>query len=139
MTNAPSLFPEANKRQTHFRGKDLAGLLIRETADLCPGMKEARFFVQEGFSWSRTKKGARRAWRFDVAWPKAKVALEIDGGAFRQGRHTRGAGFKEDMDKGNAAILSGWRVLHCLPDQVRSLRILPTLRAALSLYAPKEG
>ena len=34
-----------------------------------------------------------RRWRFDYAWPALKVALEIHGGVFTNGRHTRGKGF----------------------------------------------
>lgn len=57
-----------------------------------------------------------RAWAFDLAWPEARVALEVDGGAFSGGRHTRGAGFREDQHKTNAAALLGWRVLRILPE-----------------------
>jgi len=52
-----------------------------------------------------------RQWRFDFAWPDRMLAVEIDGGAFSNGRHTRGAGFVEDCRKLNAATLLGWRVL----------------------------
>jgi len=51
-----------------------------------------------------------RKWRFDFADPHGKVAVEIEGGAFSGGRHTRGAGFIADCEKYNAAILMGWRV-----------------------------
>jgi very-short-patch-repair endonuclease len=53
-----------------------------------------------------------RKWRFDFAWLDYKVAVEVDGGIYRRGRHTRGNGFKKDVEKGNAAVLDGWRVLH---------------------------
>lgn len=49
-----------------------------------------------------------RKWRFDFAWPDAKLALEVDG----FGRHQTFAGYREDTHKGNAALLLGWRVLH---------------------------
>ena len=51
-----------------------------------------------------------RRWRFDIAFPAAKVALEVDGGVFIAGRHTRGAGFIRDQEKFNEATLLGWRV-----------------------------
>jgi very-short-patch-repair endonuclease len=51
-----------------------------------------------------------RRWRFDVAFPKAKVAVELDGGVYTQGRHTRGAGFEGDCEKINAALDLGWVV-----------------------------
>ncbi len=53
----------------------------------------------------------KRKWRFDFADPANKVAVEIDGGVFAGGRHTRGAGFRADCEKINAAAVLGWRVL----------------------------
>lgn len=52
-----------------------------------------------------------RRWRFDFAWPDAMVAVEIEGGTWSRGRHTRGSGFIADCDKYNAAAVLGWRVL----------------------------
>ena len=51
-----------------------------------------------------------RRWRFDYADPETKVAVEIDGGAFIGGRHTRGIGFVKDQEKLNTATSMGWRV-----------------------------
>ena len=52
-----------------------------------------------------------RHWRFDFAWPAVKLAVEIEGGVWSRGRHTRGKGFIADCDKYNAATMLGWRVL----------------------------
>lgn len=52
-----------------------------------------------------------RRWAFDFAWPLYKVAVEIEGGVWSGGRHTRAAGFIKDCEKYNAAVLMGWRVL----------------------------
>lgn len=51
-----------------------------------------------------------RHWRFDFAWPRAMLAVEIDGGQWqvRGGRHARDT----DREKGNEAARLGWRVLH---------------------------
>jgi len=51
-----------------------------------------------------------RNWQLDCAWPDRKLAVEIDGGEFVRGRHTRGLGFQNDCEKINAAIDAGWRV-----------------------------
>jgi len=51
-----------------------------------------------------------RKWRFDRAWPAAMVAVELEGGVYTQGRHTRGAGFESDCEKYNTATAMGWRV-----------------------------
>jgi hypothetical protein len=59
-----------------------------------------------------------RGWRLDYAWPYQMVGVEIDGGVWTGGRHTRGAGFIEDQRKLNAATLLGWRVLRYTPDRL---------------------
>jgi very-short-patch-repair endonuclease len=51
-----------------------------------------------------------RKWRFDFAAPAARVAVEIEGGVWSKGRHTRGAGFVADCEKYNSAALKGWAV-----------------------------
>ena len=51
-----------------------------------------------------------RRCRFDFAWPESKIAVEIEGGTFVQGRHTTGVGFAKDCEKYNLATLAGWRV-----------------------------
>lgn len=65
---------------------------------------------------------APRKWRFDfMLWndsPERAIGIEIEGGAFSRGRHTRGVGFINDMEKYNHAALLGWRVLRFTPDQV---------------------
>lgn len=53
----------------------------------------------------------QRKWRFDYCWIANKVAVEIDGGIWQEGRHTRGSGFIADQQKRNAAQLLGFRVL----------------------------
>ena len=60
----------------------------------------------------------QRKWRFDFAWPLHLYALEIDGGVWTQGRHTRGSGWIKDAEKFNAAALLGWKVLRYSPQQL---------------------
>ena len=59
-----------------------------------------------------------RRWRFDFAWPAAKVAVEIEGGTWNAGRHTRGSGFAQDCEKYNTAVVCGWRVLRFIGSSV---------------------
>lgn len=63
---------------------------------------------------------ATRRWRFDYAWPGPMVALEIEGGAWTQGRHTRGQGFVADLEKYSEAAIAGWCVLRATPQQLES-------------------
>lgn len=74
-----------------------------------------------------------RKWRFDFAFVKEKVAVEIDGGVFlgAKGGHTSGVGYTSNCEKGNAAVLQGWRVLHFTPDHVKSGYARQTLKEIL--------
>ncbi len=60
-----------------------------------------------------------RRWRFDFAWLERKVAVEIEGGNWVGGRHTRGAAFEKDAEKYNTAVLLGWLVLRFTPSMVK--------------------
>lgn len=57
-----------------------------------------------------------RRFRFDYALPEYKIAIEIEGGVWIKGRHTRGAGYQRDLIKYNLATTLGWRVLRYTPD-----------------------
>ncbi|MEW6361725.1 MAG: hypothetical protein AB1477_06350 [Acidobacteriota bacterium] len=77
-----------------------------------------------------------RRWRFDFAvtlhsWPKEKVALEVDGGIWTGGRHTRGSGFKADMEKFNRAAVLGWRILRVEPKDLCTAATIELVRSAL--------
>lgn len=61
-----------------------------------------------------------RRWRFDWAWPEFKVALEVEGGAWTGGRHTRGKGFLNDMEKYNEAVCLGWRIIRVVPNDLHA-------------------
>lgn len=76
-------------------------------------------------------KAVGRKWRFDFAWPKHKLALEVEGGVFTGGRHTRGKGFLGDMAKYNAAVSLGWRVARCVPSTLCDTDTVDMLRELL--------
>ena len=56
-------------------------------------------------------KAIGRKWRFDLAYPDRMLAIEVDGGVWTSGRHTRGSGFVKDLEKFNQAAIDGWKVL----------------------------
>jgi hypothetical protein len=72
-----------------------------------------------------------RKWRFDFAWPRELVALEVEGGIWIRGRHNRGSGMLEDIQKYNEAAIRGWRLLRCTPDDMRSLKSVALIKEAL--------
>lgn len=77
-----------------------------------------------------------RKWRFDYAWPPQKIAIEVDGGIWRgygkgskntkAGAHSHPTAILRDMEKGNAAVLLGWRVLRFVPEELH--HALPALQ-----------
>ena len=60
-----------------------------------------------------------RRWRMDYAWPNSMVALELDGGTWARGRHTRGAGYRGDCEKLNAAASLGWVVYRVTAEMLK--------------------
>lgn len=72
-----------------------------------------------------------RRWRFDYAWCGPKVALEVEGGVFVAGRHSRGLGMVKDMEKYNTATLYGWRVFRVTPKQVADGSALTLIEQAI--------
>lgn len=50
-----------------------------------------------------------RKFRADYYLPNDKVIIEINGGEYMQGRHTRGKGYNEDLIKSNLAQTNGFR------------------------------
>lgn len=62
----------------------------------------------------------KRLWRFDLCWIDDKIAVEIDGGVWSKGRHTRADGFIKDLEKLNHAQLLGYSVYRFTTGQVTS-------------------
>jgi hypothetical protein len=78
---------------------------------------------------------ATRKWRFDWAWPHgrhgARVALEVQGGLFIAGRHSRGAALLKEHEKLNEAAADGWRILYVTPQTLESATTFDLIRRAL--------
>lgn len=72
-----------------------------------------------------------RMWRFDYALPEYKIAIEVEGGIWTRGRHTRPVGFINDMTKYNTATLCGWRVFRTTPSKLLSDEFTSLIRSAV--------
>ncbi|MFV8194467.1 DUF559 domain-containing protein [Acinetobacter soli] len=63
---------------------------------------------------------AKRKWRADFWIIGTKILVEVEGGIWSGGRHTRGKGYIGDMEKYNAAAMMGFTVLRFSTAQVKS-------------------
>lgn len=74
-----------------------------------------------------------RRWRIDFAIVDLKIGIEIEGGAWTNGRHTRGKGFIEDMEKYNAAATLGWVILRFIPQDLNKITTFETAKKVVEL------
>lgn len=88
-----------------------------------------QYFIQSGLTppvfehrFHKTRK-----WRFDIAWPEQKVAIEVQGGIWTRGRHSRGKGQLNDMHKFNEAQVFGWIVLLVTPQELMTQNTIDML------------
>ncbi len=74
-----------------------------------------------------------RKWRFDLAWPDRMLAVEVQGGIFVRGKHSRGVGQERDAEKLSRAAVLGWRVLIVTDRFVKSGEALQWIERALGV------
>lgn len=72
-----------------------------------------------------------RRYRFDFCWPEKMLAIELQGGIWTGGRHTRGNGYESDCLKTLEAVLLGWRVIPATPSMVKSGALLNAVDALI--------
>lgn len=68
-----------------------------------------------------------RRFRFDFAFLPEQLAIEVDGAVHRIKRQ-----FRSDRDKGQVAMLRGWRILRVGNDQVRSGEAISLVKRLIS-------
>ena len=86
------------EREYHF---------AREVVGEGPGIRE------------RFRESPLKDWRFDFAWRDERVAVEVEGGTWVDGRHVRGGGYADDCTKYNWAARLGWTVFRFTGDMVQ--------------------
>lgn len=96
----------------HFLQHRASALLVRGDLSqaghsrICSVVREHRF-------------APPRRWRFDLAWPNLKIAVEVEGGRSGRSRHKSDDGYDADMEKYNQAQMLGWVVLRVSGGQLR--------------------
>ena len=61
-----------------------------------------------------------RKWRADFHLKGRMILIEVEGGIWSGGRHTRGKGYIGDMEKYNAATMLGYQAIRFSTEQVKS-------------------
>ena len=61
-----------------------------------------------------------RKWRADFHLKGKKILVEVEGGIWSNGRHTRGKGYLGDLEKCNEATMMGYQVIRFSTEQVKS-------------------
>jgi very-short-patch-repair endonuclease len=97
------LLRKQSKKREKSKGEEVMAQHL--TAYKIPFEREVMFYSQ-------------RRWRFDFVLPDHKIAIEVEGGVFSGGAHTRGKHFEEDAIKYNTASILGWKVLRFSTGQV---------------------
>lgn len=69
-----------------------------------------------------------RNWVYDFVFRERSLIVEIEGGVFSHGRHTRALGFTEDCRKYNFATAHGWHLLRFTTEMVKNGEALEIFR-----------
>lgn len=132
MKRTPAWYAEHQARISRFRSDNIASITdaapaIAQRASkaasvplyplvtLCRSMKIPEPVPEYPFA-----KSMGRKWRADYCWPSHMLILECNGGIWTQGRHTRGQGAVDDMEKLSEAAIMGYRVIYCTPEQMHN-------------------
>lgn len=59
-----------------------------------------------------------RKWRIDYYLPTYGIAIEVEGGSFSNGRHVRGSGFRNDIEKYNEITAAGLMLIRVIPQNL---------------------
>lgn len=80
----------------------------------------------------------KKFYLLDFAWPRFKVALEIEGGTWTRGGHAGMGKLPREHDRRNWLTLNGWLVIYCAPERVGEVELLENIKTALQRQGWKE-
>ena len=84
-------------------------------AILSQHLRALRIEFEQEFKFHPTRK-----WRADFHLKGRKILVEVEGGIWSNGRHTRGKGYLGDLEKYNEATMMGYQVIRFSTEQVKS-------------------
>jgi hypothetical protein len=79
-----------------------------------------------------------RRFRFDIAILAHMIAIEFEGGIWRNGRHTRGKGYANDAKKYNLAVRHGWKLFRFTTEDTKSSCWEYKIAAEIKGFVTKE-
>ena len=92
-------------------------------AKLAQHLKSYKIEFQTEFQFNPERK-----WRADFYILGSKVLIEVEGGIWSNGRHTRAQGYLGDMEKYNSAQELGYSVYRYSTEQVKSGKAIEDIR-----------
>ena len=72
-----------------------------------------------------------RRYRADFAYPEKKILVEVQGGIYTRGAHSRGVGLERDYEKLNLAQLLGYKVFQFSRKMIESGEAILILEKSL--------
>lgn len=71
-----------------------------------------------------------RKWRIDYYFEvgSKRIALEVEGGVWTGGRHTRGSGFVKDIEKYNELSAYGIYLIRCQPKDLCTMSTINLIK-----------
>ena len=73
-----------------------------------------------------------RRYRADFAYPDRMLLIEVEGGVWVRGAHTRGGHYNSDCEKYNLAAKLGYRVLRFTSNMIKDGSALMTIEEVLN-------
>lgn len=115
---AYKLMLKANKRTSKKRRlKALKGEKARSEGEVTLAAQLQGYGIQFKQEF---KFHSERRWKADFHILGTKILVEVEGGIWSNGRHTRAKGYLGDMEKYNAAAALGYQVYRFSTEQVKS-------------------
>ena len=73
----------------------------------------------------------QRKWQADFRIDDMPILVEVEGGVFSNGRHTRGEGYTQDCEKYSAAAVNGWFVIRGTTAQIKAGLVIQWIEALI--------
>jgi len=91
------------------------------------GQKVTRQHAVKSLRYFTPKKRQAKTYNLDFAWPELLFAVEIQGGTYRNGAHSRGKGYSEDRKRIRDLRFMGWTVFEYTTDDLQPNTIYGTI------------